>query len=83
MARTITFIGKPDCHLCEDARETVGRVVAGLPEDARPVIEDRSILSDLDLRARYAEYIPVVLIDGVQHAHFRVEADRLRAALTT
>jgi hypothetical protein len=46
------------------------------------VIEERSILDHAELYARWWEKIPVVLIDGEFHAHWRVSADRLRAALT-
>ena len=31
---TLTLIGKPDCHLCDVARDVVEAVVAELPEDA-------------------------------------------------
>lgn len=43
--------------------------------------DERSILDDPALRDRYAEEIPVVLIDGAQHTYWRVDPDRLRAAL--
>tara|TARA_B100000408_G_scaffold138297_1_gene131545 strand:+ start:2795 stop:3037 length:243 start_codon:yes stop_codon:yes gene_type:complete len=77
---TITLIGKPECHLCDVAREVVDLVVSESGRDV--VIEERSILDDADLYARWWEKIPVVLIDGEFHAHWRVSADRLRAALT-
>ena len=77
---TITLIGKPECHLCDVAREVVDLVVAESERDV--VIEERSILDDAELYARWWEKIPVVLIDGEFHAHWRVSADRLRTALT-
>ncbi len=76
----LTLISKPDCHLCEVAREVVETVVADLPEDAVDVTE-LSILDDEQLYAQWWEKIPVVLIDGELHAHWRVSPDRLRAAL--
>ena len=78
---TLTLIGKPDCHLCDVAREVVETVVAELPEDAVEV-EERSIADDPALYAQWWEKIPVVLIDGELHGHWRVSPDRLRAALT-
>jgi hypothetical protein len=78
---TITLIGKPDCHLCDVAREVVETVVAELPEDAVD-IEELSIADDPALYAQWWEKIPVVLIDGELHGHWRVSPDRLRAALT-
>ncbi|MEV5069356.1 glutaredoxin family protein [Microbacterium sp. LMI12-1-1.1] len=79
---TITLIGKPDCHLCDVAREVVETVVAELPEDAVDV-EELSIAEDPALYAQWWEKIPVVLIDGELHGHWRVSPDRLRAALST
>lgn len=77
---TVTLIGKPDCHLCDVAREVVETVVAELPEDAVD-LEERSIADDPSLYAQWWEKIPVVLIDGELHGHWRVSPDRLRAAL--
>ena len=77
---TVTLIGKPDCHLCDVAREVVETVVAELPEDAVDV-EELSIADDPALYALWWEKIPVVLIDGELHGHWRVSPDRLRAAL--
>jgi Glutaredoxin-like domain (DUF836) len=79
---TVTLIGKPGCHLCDDAREVIRSVIAGLPDDAPAVeIEERSILDDPELHERYVEDIPVVLIDGRQHTYWRVDPARLRTAL--
>lgn len=80
---TLTLIGKPDCHLCDVAEQIVDTVVAELPADVadRVVVEQASIAEDAALYERWWEKIPVVLIDGELHAHWRVSADRLRAAL--
>lgn len=77
---TLTIISKPDCHLCDVAREIVEQVTADLPEDAVR-IEEFSILDDKALYDQWWEKIPVVLIDDRLHAHWRLSADRLRAAL--
>jgi glutaredoxin len=73
----ITLLGKPGCHLCDDARAVVQRVAGdlGVPW------EEHSILDDEELFEQYAEQIPVVLVDGRQHTFWRVDEDRLRAAL--
>ena len=76
MAR-ITLIGKPGCHLCDDARVVVERVAA----DTGAGWQELSILEDDGLREQYAELIPVVLVDGEQHDFYRVDESRLRAAL--
>ncbi|WP_295126472.1 glutaredoxin family protein [uncultured Leifsonia sp.] len=78
----VTLIGKPGCHLCDDARQVIRSVIADLPDHA-PAVEvvERSILDDADLHERYVEDIPVVLIEGRQHTYWRVDPTRLRTAL--
>ncbi|QNE45696.1 glutaredoxin family protein [Glaciihabitans sp. INWT7] len=80
----ITLIGKPGCHLCDVARETIGTVIGQLEADASaPLItlEELSIFDDEALLDRYADEIPVVLINGRVHNIWRVDPERLRAAL--
>ncbi|MFD5224555.1 glutaredoxin family protein [Microbacterium sp. NPDC058342] len=80
---TLTLIGKPDCHLCDVASEVVDAVVAELPDAAAERLEivERSIADDPALYERWWEKIPVLLIDGELHAHWRVSPERLRTAL--
>jgi hypothetical protein len=73
----ITLIGKPGCHLCDDAREVIRRVAIDLGVGW----QERSVLDDPALMAEYAEQIPVTLVDGRQHDYWRVDERRLRAAL--
>jgi len=73
----VRLLGKPGCHLCDDARAVVERVCG----DLGVTWEDVTIADDPDLLRRYGEYIPVVFVDGVQHDFWRVSADRLSAAL--
>jgi hypothetical protein len=74
----VTLLGKPGCHLCDEARAVVARVTAELGES----FEEISILDDPALGERYWEQIPVTLVDGKQHDFWRVDEQRLRAALT-
>lgn len=80
----VTLIGKPDCHLCDVAREVIQHTIAELPDDAaeRITVTEKSIADDAALYAAWWEKIPVVLIDGELHSHWRVSQDRLRAALS-
>jgi len=80
---TLTLIGKPDCHLCDVASDIIDAVVAELPDAAAERIEivEASIQDDPALYELWWEKIPVVLIDGELHAHWRLSADRLREAL--
>ena len=75
---SVTLLGKPGCHLCDDARAVVAGVLADHPEVA---FEEKSILDDPALLDAYAEEIPVVLIDDRVHTIWRVDENRLRAAL--
>ena len=77
----LTLIGKPDCHLCDDAREVVRAVLAELPAGESVTLEELSILDDAELNARYWDEIPVLMIDGAVHTIWRVDPARLRAAL--
>lgn len=79
---SLTLIGKPGCHLCDDAREVIGAVIGDLPPGAPAVVVDeRNILEEPELHAQYVEDIPVVLIDGRVHTYWRVDPARLRTAL--
>ncbi|MGO4533734.1 glutaredoxin family protein [Leifsonia sp. 2MCAF36] len=79
---SLTLIGKPGCHLCDDARDVIASVIADLPADGPVVtVEERDILQDAELHERYVEEIPVVLVEGRVHTFWRVDPDRLRTAL--
>ncbi len=73
----LTLIGKPGCHLCDEARDVVTAVAAELGVRW----EERSILDDPSLHERYAEQIPVTLVDGRPHDFWRVSPERLKTAL--
>lgn len=75
--RTVTLIGKPDCHLCEDARAVIVRVT----NELGAAFEEKDITQDPALYEEYWEQIPVTLIDGRQHDFWRVDERRLRSAL--
>ncbi|MFI8291993.1 glutaredoxin family protein [Streptomyces sp. NPDC085614] len=75
--RTVTLIGKPGCHLCDDARAVVEAVCA----ETGASWEEKDITQDEELHRAYWEQIPVVLVDGEQHTFWRVDAGRLRREL--
>lgn len=72
------LLGKPGCHLCDDARVIVTEVLTEFPHVS---FTEKSILDDPELLDAYAEEIPVVLIDGAVHTIWRVDPARLRKAL--
>ncbi|GAB4098191.1 glutaredoxin family protein [Sinomonas halotolerans] len=69
----IVLVTKTDCHLCEAAREAVDRVAsaAGVPW------AERRIDDDADLHRRFAEEVPVVLVDGIQRDFWKIDEARL------
>lgn len=73
----ITLYTRPGCHLCDDARVVVERVCADLGES----FEEVDITTDDDLADRFGEDVPVTFVDGKQHDFWRVDENRLRAAL--
>ncbi|MFE4695421.1 MULTISPECIES: glutaredoxin family protein [Streptomyces] len=77
--RVVTLVGKPGCHLCDDAR----LVVSAVCEETGASWVEKDITRDEALHQEYWEQIPVVLIDGEQHTFWRVDPARLRTALRT
>jgi glutaredoxin len=73
----VTVLTKAGCHLCADACLAVARITAELGVGW----QEQDISADPDLMSRWAEYVPVILVDGEVHDWFRVQDDRLRAAL--
>lgn len=77
MDARVVLIGKPDCHLCENARLIVARVCGELSVKWTEL----SILDDPKLADKYFESIPVVLVDGRHVDQFQVNEQRLRSAI--
>lgn len=85
----LTLIGKAGCHLCDEARVSVNAVIdafradqsAGVEPQTQVNLVEHDILNDDDLRAKYAEEVPVLLINGQVHNYWRIDPIRLRAAL--
>ncbi len=81
MSARVTLYSKPGCHLCEEARAVVQQVCEELGESFDEV--DITAGPEAErLTAAFGEEIPVTFVDGAQHDFWRVDAARLRAALT-
>ncbi len=81
---TLQLIGKPGCHLCEDATSAVERVLFGFRaaySEVKLTLEEVSIVDNAELTAKYAEQIPVLLINDRVHNYWRIDETRLRQAL--
>jgi glutaredoxin len=73
----ITLYGKPDCHLCDDARQVIEVVCA----EVGTSYDEVDITTSPELMDAYGEQIPVTFVDGHQHDFWRVDPERLRSAL--
>jgi len=72
----VRVLGRPGCHLCVDAAAVVADVCGH-----EIGWDELSITSDPELLDRYADEIPVVIVDGAVLTYWRVTTDQLRAAL--
>lgn len=73
----LVLVTRPNCHLCEAARETVARVAGELGVGWR----EESITDSTDLLERFSEEVPVLLLDGVQRDFWTIDEARLRRLL--
>ncbi len=78
--RTVTVYTREGCHLCGDAIETVRRVSDSVNEDVQLDIID--VDTEPELRERYGERVPYVLVDGHPRFKYRVGEDEFRQRLT-
>ena len=76
----VVLYGRPDCHLCDEARAGLERLRAnGVGFDLREVDIER----DDDLHTRLLERIPVVELNGEIVSELFLDADGLRARIDT
>lgn len=73
----VVVLTRVGCHLCADAVAVVAQVCAQTGDRYRETDVD----SDPELVRRYSDQVPVTFVDGRQHDFWRVDPDRLRAAL--
>jgi len=67
---TLTIYSRPGCHLCDEMKSVVSRVIRSTRADA--TIEEIDISRDPKLEATYGLEIPVLVIDGKKVAKYRV-----------
>ncbi len=74
---TVTLYTKPGCHLCE----AVEQVITEVARRRRLEVTVRNILDDPQDFEKYQYEIPVVLVNGVEVARYRLTAEELEAAV--
>ncbi len=73
----VVLVTRVDCHLCEQAAPVVAREAAR----AGAAYAERDVDASPGDLAAYGDKVPVVLLDGVEHAYWQIDARALRAAL--
>jgi redox-sensing transcriptional repressor len=73
----VVLYGRPECCLCDHARETLERIRAEQPFE----LIERNIERDEKLLRDYLERIPVITLDGVELFDFAVDEAVLRDRL--
>jgi len=73
----IKILSKPDCHLCDEAKQTIERVTERLPIE----IEVIDIEKDPELFNQYRYDIPVIFLDERKIFKHRVDEQKLKKIL--
>ena len=73
----ITVYSRPDCHLCEQAIETLRRLQGEFAFDLRELDID----ADATLQRSYFERIPVIALDGEELCEYFVQEALVRERL--
>ena len=76
--RQLVLYGRPECHLCDEAREILTKLVE---EAGDIVLVERNIEDDDELHRRFLERIPVVELDGQIVGELVPDPERLRSTL--
>ena len=74
---TVTLYTKPGCHLCEPVAETIAAAARVRPFTSMT----RNILDDPSDLALYRHAIPVVTVNGVEVARYRLTLPQLLDAI--
>ena len=80
MPSRVVLYARPDCHLCDEARAGLERLLA---DGVSFELEEVDIDSDDELLKRYLERIPVVELNGEVVSELWLDADGLRARIST
>jgi glutaredoxin len=73
----VVVYGRKECHLCDEALAVVERVRREVGFDLTKIDVD----GDPELVKMYGMEVPVVCVDGMKHAKFRVDEAAFRRRL--
>jgi glutaredoxin len=77
----LRIYSKPGCHLCDQMKSLVLRIIAGHPNRHELSLDEIDISGDPELLDRYGLEIPVLMIDGKKVAKYRVSEMELTQML--
>ena len=77
MVPKVMLLSRPECHLCDAAREVLRRI----QRDVEFELAEVDVDSDPELARRYGADIPVVFVGNKEAARHRVEPDSILSAL--
>lgn len=75
-ARVLVYT-RAGCTACAAAERDVARIC----DELGVTWGAEDVDTDPELRAEYGDRVPVIMVDGREHGFWRVEEQRLRAAL--
>jgi glutaredoxin len=73
----VVLLTRAGCHLCDEART----VVADVCRRRGVTFTETDVDTDAHLHDRYTDLVPVVLVDDVEQARYRVDERALARAL--
>jgi glutaredoxin len=79
MDQLLTIYTRQDCHLCQEMKAVVERVVRSTRATAQ--IQEIDIANNPDLEERYGLEIPVLLVNGRKVAKYRISEKELTRML--
>jgi thiol-disulfide isomerase/thioredoxin len=75
---SLTLYGRTWCHLCDDMRAALEPLLAEFGAQ----VEVIDIDADPALEARYNDWVPVLIHEGVELCHYHLDEARVRTVLT-
>ena len=75
----ITIYSRPGCHLCDEMKAVVERVIAR--QTPSPDVQVVDISTDPNLEALYGFEIPVLMVNGRKAAKYRVTEEEMTRLL--
>lgn len=76
--RQVILYGRPECHLCDEARQLLNGILA---EATDLELVERNIEDDDALHQRFLERIPVIELEGRVVGELVPDPERIRSTL--